>query len=231
MKTIGLIGGMSWESTITYYQILNSCTAKKLGGFHCSKILMYNVDFAELEDNMSKGNWDGNAQILTKAAKTLEAGGADFIVIATNTMHKLVPQIEKQISIPILHISDATAARIKRNNLTKIGLLGTRFTMTEDFIKQRLAKAGLEVIIPEEKDLEIVDRVIFNELCLGNIKEESRKEYQRIISSMKDKGAQGVILGCTEIGMLIGEKDSVLPVFDTTVIHAEEAVSYALSDN
>lgn len=229
MKTIGLIGGMSWESTITYYQILNSRTAKSLGGFHCSKILMYNVDFAELEENMSKDNWGANARILSNIAKTLEKGGADFIVIATNTMHKLVPLIEKDINIPILHIADATASRIKRDNLKKIGLLGTKFTMTQDFIKERLNKAGLEVIVPDKKDIEIVNDVIFKELCLGKIQQSSREEYQRIISSMKDRGAEGVILGCTEIGMLISEKDSVLPVYDTTVIHAEEAVAQALS--
>ncbi|MBP5244374.1 MAG: aspartate/glutamate racemase family protein, partial [Succinivibrio sp.] len=208
MKTIGLIGGMSWESTITYYEILNSRTAKALGGFHCAKILMYNVDFAELEENMSKGNWDANAEILSKIVRNLEQGGADFIVIATNTMHKLVPLIEKNISIPVLHIADATASRIKRDNLKKIGLLGTKFTMTQDFIKERLKKAGLEVMVPDEKDIELVNDVIFNELCLGKIQQSSREEYQRIISFMKDRGAEGVILGCTEIGMLISEKDS-----------------------
>ena len=229
MKTIGLIGGMSWESTITYYEILNSHTAKALGGFHCAKILMYNVDFAELEENMSKGNWDGNARILSDAARILEKGGADFIVIATNTMHKLVPLIEKNINIPILHIADATASRIKRDNFRKIGLLGTKFTMTQDFIKERLKNAGLEVMVPDEKDIELVNDVIFNELCLGKVLQSSREEYQRIISYMKERGAEGVILGCTEIGMLIREKDSVLPVYDTTVIHAEEAVSTALA--
>ncbi len=229
MKTIGLIGGMSWESTITYYEILNSQAAKRLGGFHSAKILMYNVDFAELEENMSKGNWDGNAKILSDAARTLEKGGADFIVIATNTMHKLVPSIEKNISIPVLHIADATAARIKRDNFRKIGLLGTKFTMTQDFIKDRLKNAGLEVIIPDEKDIELVNNVIFNELCLGKVLKSSREEYQRIISYMKERGAEGVILGCTEIGMLISEKDSELPVYDTTIIHAEEAISKALT--
>ncbi len=228
MKTIGLIGGMSWESTITYYEILNKATVAKLGGFHSSKIMMYNVDFAELEDNMSKGNWDGNAKILTDAAVRLEKAGADFIVIATNTMHKLVPQIEKNISIPILHISDATANAIKRDGYKKIALLGTKFTMTQDFIKDRLVEAGLEVMIPDEADIELVNDVIFNELCLGKVLDSSRKEYQRIISYMKDRGAEGVILGCTEIGMLIKKKDSVLPVYDTTIIHATEAAREAL---
>ena len=229
MKTIGLIGGMSWESTITYYEILNKETVVKLGGFHSSKIMMYNVDFAELEENMSTGNWDGNAQILTDAAVRLEKAGADFIVIATNTMHKLVPQIEEKINVPILHISDATADAIKRDGHKKIALLGTKFTMTQDFIKDRLVKAGLEVMIPDEEDIEFVNSVIFDELCLGKVLDSSRKEYQRIISYMKDRGAEGVILGCTEIGMLIKEKDSVLPTYDTTIIHATEAARLALA--
>lgn len=223
MKTIGLIGGMSWESTITYYEILNKTVIEALGGFHSSKIMMYNVDFAELEANMSSGNWDGNAKILTDAAKNLEKAGADFIVIATNTMHKLVPQIEKEINVPILHIADATANAIKRDGRKKIALLGTKFTMTQDFIKERLIAAGLEVIIPGEADIELVNDVIFNELCLGKVIDSSRKEYKRIIKEFGEQGAEGVILGCTEIGMLISDKDSSLPVYDTTLIHAREA--------
>ena len=229
MKTIGLIGGMSWESTITYYEILNKETAAILGGFHSSKILMYNVDFAELENNMSTGNWDGNAKILADAAVRLEKGGADFIVIATNTMHKLVPYIEEKINVPILHISDATADAIKRDGHRKIALLGTKFTMTQDFIKDRLVNAGLEVMIPDEEDIELVNDVIFNELCLGKVLDSSRKVYQRIISYMQHRGAEGVILRCTEIGMLIKEKDSVLPTYDTTIIHATEAARLALA--
>ena len=227
MKTIGLIGGMSWESTITYYEILNKEIAKALGGFHSAKIMMYNVDFAELEANMSSGNWDGNAKILSDVAKRLE--GADFIVIATNTMHKLVPQIEREIRIPILHIADATANCIKRDNIKKVALLGTKFTMTQDFIKDRLIAAGLEVMTPDAQDIELVNDVIFNELCLGKVLDSSRKEYQRIIAEMKNRGAEGVILGCTEIGMLISAKDSVLPTYDTTIIHATEAAKMALA--
>lgn len=229
MKTIGLIGGMSWESTITYYEILNKEVVSALGGFHSAKIMMYNVDFAELEANMSTGNWDGNARILSEASKRLENAGAEFIVIATNTMHKLVPQIEKSIHIPILHIADATASAIKRDGHKKVALLGTKFTMTQDFIKERLLKAGLEVIVPNEKDIELVNDVIFNELCLGKVLDSSRKEYQRIISCLKEQGAEGVILGCTEIGMLISQKDSALPVYDTTIIHATEAARMALA--
>lgn len=229
MKTIGLIGGMSWESTITYYEILNKEVVQALGGFHSSKIFMYNVDFAELEENMSSGNWEGNAKILSDAAKRLEGAGADFIVIATNTMHKLVPQIEKEIKIPILHIADATAAAIKRDGIKKVALLGTKFTMTQDFIQGKLKAAGLEVFLPEEKDIELVNDVIFNELCLGKVLDSSRREYQRIISYLKERGAEGVILGCTEIGMLISQKDSLLPVYDTTIIHAKEAARLALA--
>ncbi|WP_026498861.1 aspartate/glutamate racemase family protein [Butyrivibrio sp. WCD2001] len=228
MKTIGIIGGMSWESTVTYYEIINKEVVRRLGGFHSAKILMYSVDFAELEENMGKGNWQGNAEILTDAAARLEKAGADFIVIATNTMHKLVSDIEKKISIPILHIADAAAGAIKQNGIKKVGLLGTRFTMTQDFVIERLKDAGLEVFVPDERDMEIVDNVIFNELCLGKILDTSRNEYKRIIEKMKQQGAEGVILGCTEIGMLIKDEDSALPTFDTTIIHATAAVNEAL---
>ena len=228
MKTIGLLGGMSWESTVTYYQILNSEVAGKLGGFHSAKILMYNVDFAELEENMSKGNWAGNATILSDAAKRLENAGADFIVIATNTMHKLVPDIEKNISIPILHIADTTAERVKKDGIGRVGFLGTKFSMTQDFVLGRLKAAGLEVLIPDEKDIGLVNDIIFYELCLGKVSDPSREQYKRIISYMKDRGAEGVVLGCTEIGMLIGEQDSPLPVYDTTIIHAQEAARRAI---
>ena len=230
MKTIGLLGGMSWESTITYYEILNKTIVEKLGGYHSAKIMMYNVDFAELEENMSTGNWAGNAKILSEAAKRLEDAGADYIVIATNTMHKLVPDIEKNISIPILHIADTTAEKIKEDGLCKVGFLGTKFSMTQYFLHERFRKAGLEVMIPDEADIELVNDVIFDELCLGKVLESSRKEYQRIIASMKAQGAECVILGCTEIGMLITAEDSVLPVYDTTLIHAREAALKALKD-
>ena len=229
MKTIGIIGGMSWESTVTYYEIINKEIIEKLGGFHSAKILMYSVDFAELEENMENGYWQGNAVILTDAALRLEKAGADFIVIATNTMHKLVPDMEKEIDIPILHIADATADAVKRDGIKKVGLLGTRFTMTQEFVKDRLISAGLEVIVPGEKDMGIVDNVIFNELCLGKVLDSSRNEYKRIIEEMKEKGAEGVILGCTEIGMLIKDEDSVLPTYDTTIIHAKAAADAALS--
>lgn len=228
MKTIGLIGGMSWESTVTYYEILNKEVAGTLGGFHSARILMYSVDFAELEENMTKGSWAANTIILSDAARRLEAAGADFIVIATNTMHKLVPDIEKEINIPILHIADTVAEAVKRDRISRVGLLGTKYTMTQDFIKDRLKKAGLTVIIPDQKDIEIADHIIFNELCMGKVLDSSREEYKRIIADFKDSGAQGVILGCTEIGMLISEADSVLPTYDTTIIHAKEAARFAM---
>lgn len=228
MKTIGLIGGMSWESTITYYQVINETVKNALGGFHSAKIMMYSVDFAELEENMSKGNWDKNSEILTDVSKRLEQAGADFIVIATNTMHKLVSQIESKINIPILHIADATATAIKKDGHKKVALLGTRFTMTQDFIKQKILETGIEVIVPDEEDIKTVDNIIFNELCLGQVLNSSREKYQHIIEKMKAQGAEGVILGCTEIGMLISQKDSVLPVYDTTLIHAAEAANLAL---
>ncbi|WP_027215513.1 aspartate/glutamate racemase family protein [Butyrivibrio fibrisolvens] len=225
MKTIGIIGGMSWESTVTYYDIINKEVIKHLGGFHSAKILMYSVDFAELEANMKNGYWQGNAVILADAALRLERAGAHFIVIATNTMHKLVPEIEKEISVPILHIADA----IKRDGIKKVGLLGTKFTMTQGFIIDKLADAGLEVVLPDPKDMELINDVIFNELCLGKVLDSSREEYKRIIKGMKLKGAEGVILGCTEIGMLIKEEDSVLPTYDTTIIHATAAADMALA--
>ena len=228
MKTIGIIGGMSWESTVTYYEIINKEVARRLGGFHSAKILMYSVDFAELEANMKNSYWQGNAVILADAALRLERAGAHFIVIATNTMHKLVPEIEKEISVQILHIADATADAIKRDGIKKVGLLGTRFTMTQDFIKDKLVDAGLEVVLPESKDMEFVNDVIFNELCLGKVLDSSRDEYKRIIEDMKEKDAEGVILGCTEIGMLIKYEDSALPTYDTTIIHATAAADLAL---
>ena len=228
MKTSGLIGGMSWESTVTYYKILNEETAGTLGGFHSARILMYSVDFAEIEANMAEGSWEANAVILSDAARRLEMAGADFIVIATNTMHKLVPDIEKKISIPVLHIADTAAEAVKRDGISTVGLLGTKYTMTQDFIKDRLKKSGLNVIIPDQDDIELVNSIIFDELCMGQVLDQSREEYKRIIAYLKDRGAGGVILGCTEIGMLISETDSVLPTYDTTIIHAREAVRYAL---
>lgn len=223
MKTVGLIGGMSWESTVTYYQIINETVKKDLGGLHSAKILLYSVDFAEIEKYQSNGEWEKSAEVLSLAACNLEKAGADFIVICTNTMHKVVPQIQKKISIPIIHIADATADELLNNNINKVALLGTKYTMTQDFYKSRIIDRGIQVLIPDADDIEIVNNIIYNELCLGIISDKSRKEYQRVINKLKDKGAEGVILGCTEIGLLINEKDSSLPTFDTTKIHATKA--------
>jgi aspartate racemase len=228
MKTIGLIGGMSWESTITYYQIINEYVKNKLGGLHSAKILLYSVDFAEIEECQSSGDWDKSAQILGEAARSLEKGGADFIVICTNTMHKVVPQISTYVNIPILHIADATADELEKNGIDTVALLGTKYTMTQDFYKERLTARGINVMVPEGNDIETVNDVIYKELCLGIINDESREKYRKIIKKMKDKGAKGVILGCTEIGLLIKQKDSVLPVFDTTIIHGQTAAKKSI---
>lgn len=229
MKTIGLIGGMSWGSTVTYYKLINETIQKELGGFHSAKILLYSVDFAEIEECQTNGDWDKSAAILAEAAVNLQRAGADFIVICTNTMHKVAPQIQEQISIPLLHIADATADALIQEGVTKAGLLGTKYTMTQDFYKEKLAARGITVVIPEEADVELVNHVIFDELCLGNISNASRGQYQRIIEQLKAEGAEAVILGCTEIGLLIRQEDSVLPVFDTTLIHAGQAALAALA--
>ena len=228
MKTIGLIGGMSWESTVTYYRIINQTIKERLGGLHSAKLLLYSVDFAEIEDCQARGAWHESAEILTAAAKNLEGAGADFIVICTNTMHKVAPQVGEQISIPILHIAEATADALIRAGIKKVALLGTKYTMTQDFYKEKLIARGLSVVIPGEEDIELVNRVIYNELCLGVISDASRKEYQRIIEGLRGKDAEGVILGCTEIGLLIRGEDSSLPIFDTTQIHARAAAMQSI---
>ncbi|MGD8402702.1 MAG: aspartate/glutamate racemase family protein [Anaerolineales bacterium] len=230
MKTIGMLGGMSWESSVEYYRIVNETVNEKLGGLHSAKSLIYSVDFAEIEALQHAGRWDEATQAMIEAARHVEAGGADFVVICTNTMHKMADQVEAAISIPLLHIADATADAIRAQGLSKIGLLGTRFTMEEDFYRGRLVeKRELDVLIPDAEDREIVHRVIYDELVLGEIKAESREQYKRIIEKLIAKGAQGIILGCTEIGLLIKDEDSRVPLFDTTYIHAVAAVEMALS--
>ena len=229
MKTIGLIGGMSWESSIEYYRIINEAAKEKLGGLHSAKSLMVTVDFAEIEKLQHEDRWDEAAQILIKCAQDLERGGADFIVLCTNTMHKLADQIIANVNIPFLHIADATAQKITAAGIKKIGLLGTRFTMEHDFYKGRLIQNfGLNVLIPNEADREIVHRVIYDELVQGRIVDSSREEYKRIIKSLITQGAQGIILGCTEIELLVKQEDSTAPLFPTTSIHAIAAVEYAL---
>ena len=229
MKTIGLIGGMSWESSIEYYRIINETIKAKLGGHHSAKSVMVSVDFAEIEELQHRGEWDEAAKLLISAAQDAESGGADFVIICTNTMHKLADEVQKQIQIPLLHIADATAQRIKSLGLHQIGLLGTKFTMEEGFYKDRLTeKYGLEVLIPTENEREIIHRVIYDELCLGEINPASKEQYLRIMDHLVENGAEGIILGCTEISLLVGPEDSSVPLFDTTQIHAEAAVDYAL---
>lgn len=229
MKTIGLIGGMSWESSIEYYRIINETTRTKLGGLHSAKSLMYSVDFAEVEILQHQGKWAEAADMLVDAAKRLENGGADFIVLCTNTMHKVAEEIQASVQIPLLHIADATAQVVKDSGIRAIGLLGTRFTMEEEFYKGRLSQQyGLQVHIPNAQEREVIHRVIYDELVVGEIKQHSKEQYLGIIERMLAQGAEGVILGCTEIGLLIHKQDSRVPMFDTTRIHAEAAVEYAL---
>ena len=229
MKTIGLLGGMSWESTELYYRWINECVKQRLGGFHSAKIAMVSVDFQEIEELQHQNDWQTAGEILTVASQQIEAAGADFLLICTNTMHKVAPQIEPRISIPILHLADATAKRIKQRGMKKIGLLGTKFTMEQDFYKGRLTeKHGLEVIVPSAEDRQIVHRIIYEELCQGKVLESSKNEYLLIIDNLKEQGAEGVIEGCTEIVMLVKQEHTKVPLFDTTAIHAEEAVNLAL---
>lgn len=228
MKTIGLIGGMSWESTIPYYRIINEEVKNRLGGLHSAKIVLYSVEFDEIEKCQSNGEWEKSGDILGNAAKAVESAGADFLLICTNTMHKVVPQIASMIDIPIIHIADATADELEKNNTRSIGLLGTKYTMTQDFYKQRLIDRGIRVFIPDEGDIETVNTVIFDELCVGKISDVSREKLKEIITKLKCKGAEGVILGCTEIGLLIHQSDVDIPVFDTTVIHARKAAELAI---
>lgn len=230
MKTIGLIGGMSWESTVPYYRIINEEVKRRLGGLHSAKIILYSVEFDEIEKCQSSGDWQRSGDILGAAAQKLEAAGADFILICTNTMHKVAPQIASMIHVPIIHIADATADELERCRIQTVGLLGTKYTMTQEFYKQKLIDRGIDVLIPDEPDIEVVNSIIFHELCVGKIRDKSRRQFQTVIDTLKDKGAEGVILGCTEIGLLIQQTHSPLPVFDTTLIHAKQAAELALAD-
>lgn len=229
MKTIGLIGGMSWESSLEYYRIINEQVKEKLGGLHSAKSLMYSVDFDEIEKLQHQGNWQEASKLMIDAAQRLEKGGAYFVVICTNTMHKMADDVQNNIKIPLLHIADATAEKIKAQGLKKIGLLGTKFTMEEDFYKGRLInKYGLEVLIPNKEDRQIVHDVIYHELCLGKINQFSKDQFIRIIDELVYNGAEAVILGCTEIPLLVKQEDVKILLFDTTRIHAESAVEYSL---
>ncbi len=231
MKTIGLLGGMSWESSLEYYRIINEEVKRRLGGLHSAQCLLWSFDFAGIEALQMAGDWDGAAHKMVAAAQSLERGGADGIVICTNTMHKLAPQVQAAINIPILHIADTTAEKICADGLTTIGLLGTKFTMEQDFYKGRLVdNFGLKVVTPHDADRQIIHDVIYDELCLGEVRDDSRREYLRIMDDLTARGAQGVILGCTEIAMLIKPQHTAIRLYDTTLLHALAAVDWALSE-
>ncbi|QWF17294.1 aspartate/glutamate racemase family protein [Lysobacter capsici] len=223
-KTLGLLGGMSWESTLPYYRVINETVRERLGGLHSARLLLYSVDFAEVERLQHAGDWDAAGALLGRAARSLRDGGAQLLVICTNTMHKVADAVEAASGLPLLHIADPTGEAIRAAGLTKIGLLGTRFTMEQAFYRQRLIERhGLEVIVPDDDGRELVHKVIYEELCLGRIRDESREAYRRIIAGLAARGAQGVILGCTEIGLLIGPADVDIGLFDTTALHARAA--------
>ncbi|NCB42068.1 MAG: aspartate/glutamate racemase family protein [Clostridia bacterium] len=230
MKTIGLIGGMSWESTIPYYRIINEVVKERLGGLHSARCILYSVEFAEIEALQASGGWAESGEILGNAARKLQEAGADFIVICTNTMHKVAPQVQSMITIPLLHIAEVTALKLKESNINKVALLGTKYTMLQDFYKAKVEEKEISVLIPNENDIEFINGVIFNELCLGIIKAESKQEFLRVIKELSLNGAQGVILGCTEIGLLVKQEDTDVPLFDTTFIHAKAAAIAALTE-
>jgi aspartate racemase len=229
MRTLGLIGGMSWESTIPYYRLINERVRARLGGLHSAKLVLYSVDFAGIEELQMRGDWGTAGAVLADAAMGLERAGAEALVICTNTMHKVIPSIERCVKIPILHIADATATRVIDAGIARIGLLGTRFTMEQDFYRGRLAERGLDVLVPDEAGRDHVHRIIYDELCMGVTREESRAIYRDVMHDLVARGAQGIILGCTEIGLLVGDADTSVPTFDTTAIHAEFAADWALA--
>lgn len=228
MRTLGLLGGMSWESTLTYYRYVNERVRERLGGLHSAKLVLYSVDFAEIERLQHAGDWDAAGRVLADAAQALERAGAQAFVLCTNTMHRVLDVIEPAIRMPVIHIADATALRIREAGISKIGLLATRFTMEQDFYRGRLEANGLDVLVPDASDRSEIHRIIYDELCLGVIRDASRETYRTIMASLVARGAQGLILGCTEIGLLVGASDTTVPVFDTTRIHAEAAVDWAL---
>jgi len=230
LKTIGLIGGMSWESTVPYYRQINQTIKQRLGGLHSAKIVLYSVDFHDIERLQHAGDWEAAGAMLADAARSLEAAGADFLVLCTNTMHKVAPAIEAAVGIPLLHIADPTATGIKQAGHSKVGLIGTRFTMEQDFYRERLsARHGLSVIVPNEEDRAMVHRIIYDELCLGVVLPESRSAYRRIMASLVAQEAEAIILGCTEVSLLVSQEDASVPLFDTTAIHAQAAADAALA--
>ncbi|WP_035577463.1 aspartate/glutamate racemase family protein [Halomonas sp. TG39a] len=231
MRVIGVLGGMSWESTQGYYRALNEGVKAALGGFHSAKIVMVSVDFAEIEALQQQGDWYAAGNLLASAAQSIERAGADCLLIATNTMHKVSPAIEQAITIPLLHIADATAEQLTADGITRVGLLGTRFTMEQNFYTGRLEEQfGIEVVVPDQTERDVVHQIIYQELCQGRIEDDSRQRYLAIIDSLHAQGAQAVILGCTEIAMLVSQRDTSVPLYDTTALHAQKAVVWALSD-
>jgi aspartate racemase len=231
MKTIGMIGGMSWESTVSYYQLVNELVKERLGGLHSARVVLYSVDFAQIEELQVTERWDEAGEALADAARAVEAAGADFLVLCTNTMHKVADAIEAAVAVPLLHIAEATASEVKRAGLSTVGLLGTSFTMEQEFYRGRLEQQhGITVLVPDEGDREQVHRIIYGELCRGVIDDTSRDRYREIIRRLAERGAQGVILGCTEISLLVSQADSPVPLFDTTSIHARGAVDFALRE-
>ena len=229
MKTIGLIGGMSWESSLEYYRIINECVRDALGGLHSARIVMHSFDFAEIAAAQDAGDWDAAAALIIGAATRLEQAGADVLVICTNTMHKLADQVQKNLTVPLLHIADATAEEIKTRGLRRMGLLGTKFTMEESFYKDRLIEQhGLEVIVPAEEERNVVNHVIYDELCCGEVTQSSKETFRKTMQNLVANGAEGIVLGCTEIGLLVDQEDVQVPVFDTTTIHARAAAAFAL---
>ncbi|CAI0696693.1 aspartate/glutamate racemase family protein [Serratia ficaria] len=230
MKVLGLLGGMSWESTIPYYRMINEQVKERLGGLHSAKIVLYSVDFQQVERLQHQGDWEGAGQLLAAAAVSLRAAGAEALVICTNTMHKVAEAVELASGLPLIHIADATARQVRQQDIRRVGLLGTRFTMEQEFYRGRLQQRhGIEVVTPVAADRDIVHRIIYEELCLGKVRDASRDEYRRIISDLEQQGANGIIFGCTEIGLLVGAQDASVPVFDTTAIHARAAAEYALA--
>ena len=231
MKTLGLIGGMSWESTVTYYRIINQTIGAKLGGLHSARLILYSVEFSEIEAMQAQGEWAESGEILADAAAKLEAAGADYLLVCTNTMHKVAPQICRRIRIPLLHIAEMTAEALQEAGVDSVGLLGTRYTMTQNFYKEKLEQRGISVLIPEDPEIDEVNRIIFQELCMGKILPQSRAFFVRIIEDLAKKGARGVILGCTEIGLLIRREHTSVALFDTTKIHAERAALLAIRED
>ncbi len=230
MKTIGLLGGMSWESTVSYYQTVNRVVAERLGGFHSAQVLLYSVDFHSIEELQRQDCWREAGQQLAQAARILESGGADFLLLCTNTMHKVAAQVEAAVSIPLLHIADATAERIAAAGVASVGLLGTRFTMEQSFYRDRLERHGLKVVVPSEPDRACVHRIIYEELCHGIVSDDSRAEYRLVVDALIAQGCEGILLGCTEIGLLVGPRDASVPIFDTAEIHATRAALCALGE-